>query len=428
MKTQYSLLIDVGGTDIKVGVVEDGLSNLIRVDRYPTPPFLNTRISRKEISPAELLLRCKMAISSAERSFGTFTSVALSGQMGCWVLTDYQNNPLTNIISWQDKRVEETIPQRTSIMELAEEIYGENGLRLAGNEVRSGLPIFGMYQHFQNDKVERKVRFHSLISWLSSQLVSEYPYIVHETDFASSGMYNLKAKNILNSIDELFKGKIVFPQVTDEYLTLEGSKIEQRKFFIGVGDQQASLYGSQLSNKTIVINIGTGGQVATLQLSSGVNGNTQVRPFFNGELIETLTHLPAGRALTAYAKVLLANTSEKLNYDPFFNLRISDFKTIRSRDIDNFEVDVPIILKSITKEEIQILTEEVVYGYFRSYRDAIRNLNHKGCTTLIFAGGVGQKFLSLQHYLGKELKMNTAIANTNESTLQGLAFLMARDK
>ncbi len=428
MKTQYSLLIDVGGTDIKVGVVEDGLSNLVCVERYPTPPFLPTKIGRKEISPADLLLRCKMAISIAERSFGSFTSVALSGQMGCWVLTDHQNNPLTNIISWQDKRVEETIPQRTSSTELADEIYTENGLRLSGNEVRSGLPIFGVYQHFQNNKIDGKVRFHSLISWVSSQLVTEYPFFVHETDFASSGMYNLKTKKVLNNVEDLFNGKIVFPEVTDNYLTLEGSKVGQPEFFIGVGDQQASLYGSQLSKKTIVINIGTGGQVATLQLNTAVDSNAQVRPFFNGELIETLTHLPAGRALTAYTKALLTKTSEKLNYELFLNLWVTDFKTVRSRDMVNFEVDVSRLSKSITKQEKQILIEEVVCGYYRSYRDAISKLNYKDCTTLIFAGGVGQKFLSLHRYLGKEFKMNTEIANTNESTLQGLAFLLTRDK
>ena len=428
MTIRYSLLIDIGGTDIKVGLVEEDRSKLISVYRYPTPPFLKARFGRKEISPKELLFLCNKAISNAERSFGSFASIALSGQMGCWILTDIQNNPLTNIISWQDKRIEELTPKGTSFLEFADEIFGQENQRLSGNEIRLGLPIFGVHHYFQENRIDKKLRFHSLISWLSSQLVSKYPFIVHETDFASSGMFNLETKKPLSHPNELFKGQIVYPEVTDQYLTLGESKVKQGEFFVGVGDQQASLYGSGLVDNTIVVNIGTGGQVASLQPRDGTTSKAQIRPFFQGRLIKTLTHLPAGRALTAYAKILHSEKSEELNYDSILKSRVSDIKTIESRDIVNFEEDVLRIQKPIIKEEKQILSDEVAYQFFQSYRVAIKGLNCEPSAKIIFAGGVGQKFISLQESLAKEFKTTTQIANTNESTLQGLSFLLAVGK
>lgn len=428
MTIQYSLLIDIGGTDLKVGLVKEGESKLLHVSRYPTPSFLKSSNGRKEISPKELLHSCNMAISNAERVFGPIKSIALSGQMGCWILTDIENKPITNIISWQDKRVEEIIPEGSSFLEFAKKIYGQENLNLTGNEIRLGLPIFGVYQYFHENKVNNKLRFHSLISWLSSQLVTKYPYIAHETDFASSGMLNLETKKILNDFNELVKEQIVFPEVTDQYLCLGESKSKERKLFIGIGDQQASLFGSELSSNNIVVNIGTGGQVATLQLGDGPDTNVQVRPYFDGKMIQTLTHLPAGRALTAYAEVLASEKLGKLDYESILKSKVSENANIPKRDIINFEEDVIRIPKPKNDQEKQNLSEEVAHQFFQVYRNAIKSLNCKSMTSLIFAGGVGQSFQSLQESLGKEFKTAIHVANTNESTLQGLSFLLATTK
>ena len=428
MTNQYSLLIDIGGTDLKVGLVKEGESKLLHVSRYPTPSFLKSSNDRKEISPKELLFSCNMAISNAERVFGSIKSIALSGQMGCWILTDNQNNPATNVISWQDKRIQEIIPAGHSFLEFAKKIYGQESQRLSGNEIRLGLPIFGMYQYLHENKVNSKLRFHSLISWLSSQLVTEYPFIAHVTDFASSGMLNLESKKMLSDFKELFKEQIAFPEVTDQYLCLGESKTKESKFFVGIGDQQASLYGSKLSENAIVVNIGTGGQVAALQPNDGADTNAQVRPYFDGKRIKTLTHLPAGRALTAYAEVLNSEKLGELDYESILKSRVSEITNIAKRDIVNFEEDVFRIPKPVNYQEKQNLSDEVAYQFFQVYRNAIKSLNCESMTSLIFAGGVGQRFLSLQESLGKEFKTAVHVADTNESTLQGLSFLLTTTK
>jgi xylulokinase len=348
--------------------------------------------------------------------------------MGCWILTDHNNNPLTNIISWQDKRIGDEIPRGTSMMELAYQFYTKDSLQLSGNEVRQGLPVFGVYQFLKENSIKGSLRFHSLISWLSSQLVNDYPYIVHDTDFASSGMLNLETRKPLDGLLDLFNNRIVFPEVTNNFQSLGDKKSEKTKFYIGIGDQQASLYGAELRSDTIVLNIGTGGQVATLKPTIGTLDKAQTRPFFNGQYIETVTHLPAGRALSAYAMVIHDGTADKLNYEAFLKANVGDFENKNARDIVNFEDDITRILGEMKICDKQILVEQVVVKFLQTYSVAVKLIHHEGINKMIFAGGVGQKFQSLQKHLASEFKMTTYIADTDESTLQGLSFLLARNK
>ena len=87
--------------------------------------------------------------------------------------------------------------------------------------------------------------------------------------------------------------------------------------FTGVGDQQASLYGTELETGKIVVNIGTGGQVAGFQEPSQPKGNFQVRHYFEGKEIRTITHLPSGRALSAFVEFCFPGEHQSYKYFEF---------------------------------------------------------------------------------------------------------------
>src|SRR6185295_18972949 len=68
--------------------------------------------------------------------------------------------------------------------------------------------------------------------------------------------------------------------------------------FTAVGDQQCALAGALLAERELSVNIGTGSQVAILS-DSAMAGPHQTRPYFGGRFLRTITHIPAGRALSA---------------------------------------------------------------------------------------------------------------------------------
>ena len=428
MKNQYSLLIDIGGTDIKVGVIEVGDSNLLSIKRYPTPTFLDLSSLTREIPPIALMQTCLVAISQAEKSYGRFNTIALSGQMGCWLLTDAENNPVSNIVSWQDKRADERFSTGYSFRELAQTKYGNKSLILAGNEVRSGLPLFGLFTFLHKTKKKEKFRFHSLISWAASQLVKDHSFVAHETDFAASGMFNLETKRRMDSLNDFFANQLDFPEITGEFVKVGKSFWGNSNIMVGVGDQQASLYGAKLATETVVINIGTGGQIASLLPNYPGNPDLQVRPYFENRLIQTKTHLPAGRAINSYLSALTNRDIQLRDYDGLYNLEIQEPFVLVPRNVGSFESDVIKIQKPRDIREAQEVLKEIVYGFFVVYRDMLKKFDIQPSQNLIFAGGVGQNFKVLQKLLNQEFKLDSQIADTQESTLQGLARLISGDQ
>jgi len=71
------------------------------------------------------------------------------------------------------------------------------------------------------------------------------------------------------------------------------------------GDHQSALAGAFLAEGELSVNISTGSQTSLLA-QKFEPGDHQTRPFFDGRFLNTVTHIPAGRALN----VLLGFTSE----------------------------------------------------------------------------------------------------------------------
>ena len=67
--------------------------------------------------------------------------------------------------------------------------------------------------------------------------------------------------------------------------------------YVGIGDHQCSLLGAGLVERhTLSINLGTGAQVSTLE-DKWTPQEAETRPYFSGQMLNTITHIPGGRAL-----------------------------------------------------------------------------------------------------------------------------------
>jgi sugar (pentulose or hexulose) kinase len=73
-----------------------------------------------------------------------------------------------------------------------------------------------------------------------------------------------------------------------------------------VGDQQCALAGTLLTERELSVNVGTGGQVAMITDSAASLPPKagQVRPYFSGRYLRTITHIPAGRSLSTLLMLL----------------------------------------------------------------------------------------------------------------------------
>jgi sugar (pentulose or hexulose) kinase len=106
-------------------------------------------------------------------------------------------------------------------------------------------------------------------------------------------------------LDRLGLSRLQFPLVRPVETRVGEYESGGRKIpcTVSVGDQQAALTGALLRPGELSINASTGSQVALI--SPGLEyGDHQVRPYFDGRFLKIITHIPAGRSLTALANLL----------------------------------------------------------------------------------------------------------------------------
>lgn len=409
MKQSFALL-DVGGTDIKSSIFNTDDSNLQTIYRTRTPGNIQKNFDLFEISPNCLYSEVEKHIQSIGSSRTRIEGLFISGQMGSWVVSDAKNRPITNIVSWQDNRA---AINKNDFNRQVVDALGRDWLKTTGNEVRPGLPLLGLERIKNKLPLHKNLRFHTLISWIASQLATDYTYLSHITDSASTGMVDLTtntwSKLALNFLDF----DIELPEISSNVMELGFSKALSCPIYTPVGDQQASLYGAELDTENTVVNIGTGGQVAAISTINRLT-NLQIRPYFNGQTIETRTHLPAGRLISKCVGKLYPEADTVEAFAKFM-LKSEVFDSDKYLDAENLEKSL------LALDNNDYLPSMILNTVSKAYKNALSEINDKSSNNLVFAGGIGQKFKKLQVSIseGKSYR----IADSEETTLRGLMML-----
>ncbi len=424
MSSRYFALLDIGGTDLKSALVEVGTTRLEKISRRAIPPFIPQMGPKREVDPRAVAGACNKLLQEMLEEGDKFNGLLISGQMGGWLLSDEKNQPITNLVSWQDLRSERKAINGRAISDVAKELFGKEWLAETGNEMRAGLPVVGLFEYFGLQKpTGGKMRFHSFISWVAAALSNNYVFSVHPTDFAASGLYQIYRKTFARDVLDRLGTELLMPSIQEDLHIVGYSGVLDCPVYCAVGDQQASLFGAGLDGVSTVVNIGTGGQVARLA-NEPFQDSAQVRPYFDSKYIVTKTHLPSGRALTAFLKVL---RSDSLSEDDFEWMSDAAIKTETGieRDVVNFEREILQFKSAPNFESVETIASSVIHGIVQKYVEALELIGHRKGSPLLFAGGVGQKMKALPILIGDATESRVFISDTDETTLQGLANLAA---
>ena len=238
------------------------------------------------------------AIDSGARVDG----ILFSTQMHGCVLRGADGAP-SPYISWQDELVmEETaegIPFET-LRRLAAPYLAASGMCL-----KPEMALCSLYARARRG--ERSLaggELYTLGSCLIAALCGRN--VTHETNAAPTGLYDLRAHRwnepLLEAIG--FDG-LRLPQVETGVRpcgTYRGVPI-----YPDVGDQQAALLGAGLLPGQISVNLGTASQVSVLAPSwdggrDGLCG--EIRPFFGGTYLHTVSKLSGGRSMQVIVEFL----------------------------------------------------------------------------------------------------------------------------
>ena len=274
-----SLALDVGGSFIKGAEIDRGSigPNVLRV---PMPGFRSEGIDQgiREIEPKELDAAVFSVLDGVRVS--PTDDVWITGQMAGLAFVDDHGIATAPIISWQDTRSDR--------LEDVKGLMGPDVVADLGDGLRIGSPSVTLAAM----DIDWRSRVRSLISYVAGRVAGQLTTTIHTTDAAAWGLFDTRRMDWSpRACSVAGVGLDQLPNITTDARTTVGTS----GVHIGIGDQQAALFGAHLEPGELSVNLATGCQVSIL--ADDFVTEVQTRPYLDSHLLHTVTHLPAGRVM-----------------------------------------------------------------------------------------------------------------------------------
>jgi sugar (pentulose or hexulose) kinase len=299
-----TIAIDIGSTSIKGALIEPDSGELVRCIKRPFPePLSNLPPGHVEVDPSVVVQAVRSVLLELSEQSSGHCSVWVCGQMGGVVLADDKGRAKSNYISWRDQRASGRSSNGRSFLETIRLDWPEPVFAALGRELQPGSTSALLHCLSESRKLVDGVLPLSIADYCISHLTQQ-PGCMHPTH--AIGLLDLnKLDWHYAALERIGLGDLWLPELIHHTHSVgrycEGGKIFD--FHGSYGDQQCALYGSGLSANELSINVSTGSQVSILT-DQFQSGPYQTRCYFHGKWLNTITHLPAGRALNAWVDLL----------------------------------------------------------------------------------------------------------------------------
>ncbi len=250
--------------------------------------------------------------------------LGVTGQQHGVVLLDSALNPQQPLINWQDRRGEDTYPGRqTTYVEEALKRVGDlrsrTGCRLAAGYMAVTL----FWLHVQGLRPTRAC----FLTDSFTALLTETSAVTDATCAASSGVFDLAAGDWdAAALEALGLRRSIFPPVRPSGEVIGGlhpSLAESTKLpaglpvCVGIGDNQASFLGSVATRaESVLVNVGTGGQVSAFTEELVTDDALETRPFPRGGYLLVCAGLCGGRSYALLERFFREVGSQVLGETP----------------------------------------------------------------------------------------------------------------
>jgi len=424
--------IDIGSTSIKGGWLDLRAGEIGDVLSEPFPePIGGLPSGHFEIDPQPVVERVRELIERMLRRNGPCDGIVTCSQMGGILLTDRSGKQATNYLSWRDQRTLEQHPGgKGTYFEVLREKTTERDFDAIGRELKPGGGSAVLFWLAENGKLPTgECRAMGLGDYVLSSLCGKEP--VAEATLAL-GMVDLSRGEWHRPwFERLGFGSLDWPKLgsVDTWMGRYPTAAGGIPCYPAIGDHQAALFGTDLTERELSVNASTGAQVSVLT-ESWKGGDYQTRPYVGGRYLNTITHLPAGRSLNGLVDLLTALPERAgVNLpDPWGIIRQELERTSRT----DLKVDLAFFASSvgdrgsITNVRLENLTVGDLFrgaleNMAKNFSNAARRLGDSGAwDRVVLSGGICQKLPLLRELIGEEIPGPQRTVQTSEETLLGL--------
>ena len=306
--------IDIGTTTISAVVLDEENQKVIEARTIQNGSFIKTDKEWERIQDVSVIL--KKAVQVLDEyldSYEGVESIGLTGQMHGIVYLDENGHHVSPLYTWQDGRGNLPVSGEHS---LTEELYRKYGVRVSTG--------YGLVTHIYNVRMglvpEKAVSLCTIPDCLGMALTGRKRPLIHISNAASLGCYDAAENGFMTEmLADCGVNPDILPEVTAEFSVLGHYK--GIPVTAALGDNQASFLGSVgIKEHTLLLNMGTGGQISVLSDQYYEAPGIEARPFVKDKYLLVGSSLCGGRAyailerfLRSYAKA--AGAEDRAQYD-----------------------------------------------------------------------------------------------------------------
>lgn len=292
------IVIDIGSTYLKEALLDISAGRIIELHKeYAPQKILHEDIRKFEIPADEYVAKVRQCLDKYTRKYHDVVGLLLSTQMHGFIYSVPEKEDL--YISWQDERCLEMMKNgKETYMQylncILRECMKENGVH-----IKPSLGLCNLYTMLcQDESIPGNGELYTLGSYIIFKLTGRN--ICHVTNAAPLGLLNVKKKEWNEEVVcVLGFQRMSLPKVTSEDFQSCGvyeSNGSAIRIYPDYGDQQVAVLGSNVFINEGIINIATASQVSVIR-DIFEPGEHEVRPFFEGKYLNTVSNMPSGRGL-----------------------------------------------------------------------------------------------------------------------------------
>ncbi|HXF62648.1 MAG TPA: FGGY family carbohydrate kinase [Caldilineaceae bacterium] len=434
------LALDLGTSFLKGAVLDLEQLTIEAAARRPfPPPIADLPPLFCEVNPAAIVAATRELLDELAGHAPEAAGVVVCSQMHGLVLMGRHGEALSNAVTWQDQRALLPNPRGDgTLFEFLQARIPPAQQQALGNGLKPSLPLCTLAWWAARSELPAGAIPASLPDYVLATL-SGSPPVVEPTLAASMGALDLPTGRWhAVALANLGLGSLAWPPLVEATAPAYELPVGRRRLpcYPPVGDHQCAVLGALLQPGELSLNISTGSQVSVLAPRFRA-GDYEVRPYFDGGYLQTITRIPAGRALNALVDLLLelAQAEGIPLKDPWATIAAAVAATPET----DLQVDLAFFASPVGDRGAitNIREETLTIGHlFRAAFQAMAR-NYRLCAErlappatwqrLVYSGGVAQRFAPLRDEIGAAFGTWQRLCPTTEDTLLGLLALALRD-
>jgi len=413
-----SVGIDIGTTTINGVVLDLENGEVVYKETISSDSFIDTSNHWEKIQDVDTIITKATALLDRCLQQQDIVAIGLTGQMHGIVYVDSKGVAVSPLYTWQDGRGQVLVEKFNTFTK---------------HPIASGYGLVTHAYQQQNGLVNQTAsKICTIMDYFGMVLTKRQTPLMHVSNGASLGFWDLEKSQF--DKDALSKAEIdkkILPEITNEIEILGYYK--NIPVLVALGDNQASFLGTVGNkNDTVLVNMGTGGQVSLLVNDYVFVSGIETRPFINGKYLLVGASLCGGRAYAILERFLRNYVKEATGID---ESQYSIMEKLASRvemtslsvctTFNGTRLDSTQLGSISNMSEDNFIPEQLVYGFMQGMVSELlmmyRLMNVSGMTHLMASGNGIRKNKVLKQMVEELFALPLTLASYEEEAACGAA-------